>query len=316
MRTRLLTSIVALLAIALPSQAQQVWLAGLDPISRQAKYPGSPSDYMDMFQPGASWNKAAAAVQVFELGPKFVMEASDGMLAQIFADLKRRRIAVAIGASWLPGGDTCGKGVEGFTHPGTAKSVADRLHRLGGDVRYVVMDEPLYFGHKYDKQHACRWSIPEVAQNVAIAIAAFRQMFPSTEVCDAEPIAISDPGWVEEIAQWTQAYKTATAHTLACFHADVQWSGPWRTQLSALRARLHASGIQLGIIYNGDGSAQSGVEWTRQSEARFRMVESNPALIPDQALLQSWTRQPERMLPETLPGTMTHLVLQYLEIHR
>jgi hypothetical protein len=32
------------------------------------------------------------------------------------------------------------------------------------------MDEPLYFGHEYDKQHACRWSIPEVAQNVASAI--------------------------------------------------------------------------------------------------------------------------------------------------
>jgi hypothetical protein len=136
--------------MAASAQTPQIWLDSLDPISRHTKFPDTTSDYMDMFQPNAPWNRAAADMKVFELGPKFVMEASDGMLAQIFADLKRRNIGVAIGASWLPGSDACGKGVEGFTHSGTAESVANRIHRLGGDVEYVVMDEPLYFGHKYN----------------------------------------------------------------------------------------------------------------------------------------------------------------------
>jgi hypothetical protein len=45
------------------------------------------------------------------------------------------------------GGDACGRGVEGFTDPGTAESVANRIQRLGGNVQYVVLDEPLDFGH-------------------------------------------------------------------------------------------------------------------------------------------------------------------------
>ena len=301
---------------AASSAAPQVWLAGLDPISRNAKFPGSPSDYLDMFQPDAAWHRAAARVQVFELGPRFVIEAPDSTLAQIFTDLERRQIALAIGASWLPGGDTCGRGVEGFTHPGTADSVANRIHRLGGNVQYVVLDEPLYFGHRYDKQNACRWSIPEVAHNIAAGIAAFQRMFPQARICESEPVATPDAGWIEDIMQWTQAFKAATGRPLACFHADVQWSGPWQQQLSQLRSRLHAAGIQLGIIYNGDGTAQSGIEWTGQSEERFRMVENGAGLVPDQALLQSWTRQPDRMLPEDKPGTMTWLVNQYVDRKR
>ena len=74
-----------------------IWLGGLDPVSRHAKFPDMSSDYMDMFQPNAPWNHAAADVNVFELGPKFVMEASDEMLSQIFSDLKQRNISVAIG---------------------------------------------------------------------------------------------------------------------------------------------------------------------------------------------------------------------------
>jgi hypothetical protein len=36
-------------------------------------------------------------------------------------------------------------------------------------------------------------------------------------------------------------------------------------------------------------------------------------LVPDQALIQSWTRQPDRMLPENQPGTMTNMILQYAQ---
>jgi hypothetical protein len=329
MRTKSIATAVAVAAIfalatfgfcsgllAANPAAPQVWLAGVDPISRTAKFPGSPSDYLDMFQPDAAWRRAAARLQVFELGPRFVMEAPDSTLTQIFADLERRHIALAIGASWLPGGDACGRGVEGFTHPGTAESVANRIHRLGGNVQYVVLDEPLYFGHRYDKQNACRWSIPEVAHNIAAGIAAFERMFPQARICESEPVATPDAGWIEDIMQWTQAFKAATGQPLACLHADVQWSGPWQQQLPELRSRLHAAGIQLGIIYNGDGNAQSGIEWTRQSEQRFRTVENGARLVPDQALLQSWTRQPDHMLPEDKPGTMTWLVNQYVDSKR
>jgi hypothetical protein len=317
---RLLSLVVFCILVITPgiiavAQTPQIWLGGLDPISRHAKYPDTAWDYMDMFQRNAPWHLAAANVKVFELGTKFVTEASDEMLSQIFTDLRQRNIAVAIGASWLPGSDACGKGVEGFTHPGTAESVANRIHRLDGDVQYVVLDEPLYFGHTYNKQNACQWPIPEVASKVAVEIALFQRVFPSAQICDVEPVAAPDAGWVNQIMQWTQAYQAVAHQPLACFQADVQWTGPWQQQLTELKNRLHAAGMKLGIIYNGDGNAQTGLQWTQLSEQRVRMVEANSLLMPDQALIQSWTRQPDRMLPENQPGTMTNLVLQYVKLH-
>jgi hypothetical protein len=61
--------------MAASAQTPQIWLGSLDPISRHTKFPDTTSDYMDMFQPNAPWNRAAADMKVFELGPKFVMEA-------------------------------------------------------------------------------------------------------------------------------------------------------------------------------------------------------------------------------------------------
>ncbi|HEY0422520.1 MAG TPA: hypothetical protein VGC82_04270, partial [Rhodopila sp.] len=57
-------------------------------------------------------------------------------------------------------------------------------------------------------------------------------------------------------------------------------------------------------------------------EQRFAEVESDPALIPDHAILQTWMPYPTHMLPETQPGTMTWLVNRYrtaqtrLDLHR
>jgi hypothetical protein len=111
---------------------------------------------MDLFRANAPWSRVASIVKVFEVGPEFTMEAPDQMLLQVSSDLKRRGIALAIGAEWLPGSDTCGYRVEGFSHPGTAQSVAERFQRLGIDIAYVAFDEPLYYGHQYDRKNGCR----------------------------------------------------------------------------------------------------------------------------------------------------------------
>jgi hypothetical protein len=142
----------------------------------------------------------------------------------------------------------------------------------------------------------------------------FRQAFPSAQFCDAEPIAFPlSGGWTSTILQWTKTFQSATGVPLACFQADVQWTGPWQQQLSELKTRLHGAGIKLGVMYTGNGNARTGLEWVQQSVQRARAVEANPATAPDQALLQSWMRQPDHMLPETQPGTMTNLVLEYAQ---
>jgi hypothetical protein len=121
---------------------------------------------------------------------------------------------------------------------------------------------------------------------------------------------------------WADAYRGAAGVPLAFLQADVQWDGPWRDQLTDLRARLLKQSIKFGIIYNGDVDDQTGLAWTRHTEQRFAEIEAAPALIPDQAVLQTWMAHPTHMLPETQPGTMTWLVNRYvaaethLAVHR
>jgi hypothetical protein len=114
----------------------------------------------------------------------------------------------------------------------------------------------------------------------------------------------------KEVLQWTEAYRTAVGEPLTFFHADMTWDSPlWSEQLKALSSYTHAKGIKLGIIYNGAG--KTGMEWTRTAEQRFMDVESRLKIVPNLAIIQTWDPQPDHMMPDSQPGTLTNLVLRY-----
>ncbi|HEX8781944.1 MAG TPA: hypothetical protein VF764_01130, partial [Steroidobacteraceae bacterium] len=54
------------------------------------------ADYLDLFTPNAAWPQAAAHVRVFKLYTQMILYLSDAQLSGIFADLKRRHIAMAV----------------------------------------------------------------------------------------------------------------------------------------------------------------------------------------------------------------------------
>jgi hypothetical protein len=145
-------------------------------------------------------------------------------------------------------------------------------------------------------------------------VAVIKAAFPRVEIGDIEPLAApQQPGdWLSEISQWIVAYGKAVGTPLHSFDADLTWSGPWQPQLRSLASTLRAAGVSFGVIYDGDSTDSTGVEWVQHAVDRFTQVESNPATTPDRAILQSWTLQPSHMLPETEPGTMTYLVNSYL----
>jgi hypothetical protein len=175
------------------------------------------------------------------------------------------------------------------------------------------MDEPLDFGHYSNLPNACHSSVADIAADVAGKVRAIRRVFPEVQIGDIEVIGHS--GWEDDIdtlMQWTKAYQDATGEPLAFLHFDVVWSGRWRQQLALLAPRLHAAGIKIGVIYNGDPDDQSDLAWTSHAEQRFSAIEADRAISPDHAILQTWMPHPSHMLPETQPGTMTWLVNRYL----
>ena len=319
---RLLSVFVAWLVLAggQDAPAAEIWLSGVPSGLRQRMFQESESDYFELFKPEAAWSKSAQHVKVFQFNG--VLHQSDDELKAMFADLKRRHITLATEMGLLTGKDgsgqqACGVGVEGFGASDATRAIAERIKKNGGELRYVAMDEPLFYGRYFKGKNACQWSMSDVARDIAPRAAILREIFPSVEIGDVEPVGAAQnmpPDWVGQIAQWIQVYQQVVGQKLSFFRADVAWTSPWQQQLAAVKRLAHARGMKFSVIYDGGGSKQENdILWTQEAAQRFHAVESNPSLAPDQVIFQSWARWPHKMLPETQPGTMTNLVLKYVE---
>ena len=145
----------------------ELWLSGLDTVTRAALSDGGPSDFLELFQPNSRWNAAASKVRVFKVSTQFLMRAPDEYLVTVFNGLRERHIALAVELGLLSGDGRCGVGMEGYSAPKTGEVLAERVRRLGGELSYVALDEQLWFGKYAEKPTSCHSSIDEIAQEVA-----------------------------------------------------------------------------------------------------------------------------------------------------
>lgn len=289
---------------------QEIWLSGVDPVVwHRQKGHTQPNDFMDMFDTSAPWRRAAGETQVFMVDPDFIIYGQEDMVSRMVADLKRRHIGLAVEMGLLYGDLKCGK-MEGYLDPSAAWTLATRLKKLGGELEYVVADEPLFFGHR-QQPGGCMFPMPEVARQVVKQVGVMRRIFPNLKVGDSEPIGQLHPDdWVQEITQWLDVYQAAAGEPFAFIHVDIAWESPlWQDHLKTLTAFTRKKGIKLGIIYNGAG--KTGVEWTQRAEQRFTDIESRLKIVPDLAVIQTWEPQPDHMMPDSQPGTLTNLVIRY-----
>ena len=118
-----------------------------------------------MFNPDAPWTRTASQTKVVKLG--FVDRARDIDLQQAFSDLKRRHIALALETSILIRSDQCGSTSEAYGRPGDLKNKLEKIKRNGGDLQYIAMDEPYYYGHEDSEPGACHQSAEEIAREIA-----------------------------------------------------------------------------------------------------------------------------------------------------
>ncbi len=309
MRLRKILFAVALLLGICQAHAREIWLSGLDQITRARKEPGAASDFMLLFEPGAPWTAAEKKVHVLKVSTPFLLNGSEEDLRKAFAGLKERNIRLGVETGFLSGDGVCGKGMEGFAAAGTAAVLAARVKRLGGDLSYVAMDAPLWFGRYANSKTACHWEISAIAHQVAEGVAMISRSFPSVKVGDIEPLGVpATIPWMNDISQWSEAYRSATGTKLAFLHADVQWRGDWQSQLKAASHFAADSGMQFGVIINSNYPDNNDNDWTENAKGRLTAVRSDLGSLPDQVIVQSWTVAPRRFLPETQPGTLTNLV--------
>ena len=271
------------------------------------------ADYLDLFSASAPWGNAAARVTVFKIYAAevdFIFD--DASLRNMFADLKRRHIALAMEWGPLEAVGSCGVGIEGF-NGGIGLRLAQKIRDLGGSLQYVAFDEPFEFGSVYAGPNACQWSAQQVAHDAAQHLAQIRSVFPDVVAGDIEvvPDAVAMDTWLGAYQQWFDAWEAETGKRFAFFHFDVDWASDWKPAAAALARALRARRVPVGQIYIGAGDATTDAAWLASAEQRAADVETRVGFGPDQVIFQSWEPLPHHVLPETDPTAFTYLIDWY-----
>jgi hypothetical protein len=281
---------------------------------------------MDMFTPDAPWKIAASHTQGFMLQGAFVARASQGQLNSVVFDLNRRgiAIAVAVGVMNVPHDPPSGCGglgnVEGYGTVQQAAKIAGAIKAAGGRIKYLVMDEPLYFGHYYSqvpgKGAGCHSSIQQIVQLIKPTLDVYRQTFPDLIVGEVEPTFFIDgqTDWRGDFSSWAAAYRATTGRPLAFMHLDIEW--PLHNGVEDALAVYGASqGLQrqgllgkIGIIYNGSRQDKSDESWMKAARDHLMLMEGQNKLRPEHIIFQSWTPNPTHAMPESDPNALTSLV--------
>jgi uncharacterized protein (TIGR03437 family) len=272
---------------------------------------------MDLFTDTAPWSKAASRVRIFKLYASVFLDGylsgslTDDQIRQVLADISRRHMALAV--EWGPLiPQNCGTAVEGFTG-NDAQKLATRIQQLGGNLEYIMMDEPLRFGGLYSGQNACNWTPEQVAHNAVQAVNVVRSVFPNIIVGDSELIPDNEesPDWLAKYLDWFSAWQKAYGKPLAFFHADVDRGYPtWRDDVAAVRQATAQAGIPFGMIYNGQLLDLTDADWISDAVNFFIDYELH-STPPGQVIFQSWNNQPKQVLPETDPSSFTYVIDRY-----
>jgi hypothetical protein len=265
-------------------------------------------DFFALFDAGAPWDAAAAHIQVFKMYEQ-IMAFPDASLRTMFADLRRRHIALALEFGPLLV-VTCGGGMEGFRGD-RGLQTAQRIRDLGGVLQYIAFDEPYFFGAIADGPTACHYTPDEVAANAKQSVDTLRTVFPDLVVGDIEvvPTGAGDPAWLDGYQRWVDAWQRVTGEPLAFFDFDVPIDGDWRGGVEAMRQALKIRSVPFGLIYVGEGS--SDAEWVASAAQFASDYENKGGTLPDQRIFQSWIRCPTHALPETDSNTFTYAINRY-----
>lgn len=291
---------------------QLIWFAPHDSALRPWGISGS-TDYADLFTGAAPWSRSSSRVSIFKVYASIINTSlpnaiTDAQIRQAFVDLERRGISLAV--EWGPltpeaGARQCGMGVEGFDGV-NALVIANRIKDLGGNLRYIAMDEPFHYATS-----VCKWTPQQIAANAAISIAEMKRIFPNVLIGDIEPIP-GDPQVWPKYGEWIDAIEAAMGQPLTFFHADIDWRrSDYPQAFETIRQTVATKRIPLGVIYNGTDSDTTDLGWVSNAQKHYESVEVQLGLIPEHAIFQSWNRNPRHLLPESDPTTFTHLINTY-----
>jgi hypothetical protein len=270
---------------------------------------------MDLFGANAAWGDTASRVGVFKIYPQWAGHASDSDLRKQFNDLRKRGISLALEYGPLSYSHDCAKGLPGEGAGGdNLANVAKRIRQDGGELKYIAMDEPLFFAGMAPGNNTCTWSVDKVAEDAATHLDTVKAVFPDVQFGDTEPLGFSKQPVAQELARYLagiRAFEKALGRPIAFFHLDLNWNSPeLGSDLQQAKQMLASENVPMGIIYDGSALATSDSQWLRLAEKHIHQVESAIG-SPSMVIFQSWHAYPKKLLPETDSDSFTYLLREY-----
>lgn len=282
-----------------PLNSPEIWVtATSQPSKALPNWVGIRTDASDQWKPDAAWPNVAAHARVAKLSAGNIENTSEANLKAVIDEVRRRHIALALEIGPLVRTSACGPPTESYGHQGETEAILQRIHDAGGQLDYVAMDEPFYYGHV--DPGGCRLPSIEIARQVATSVASMRRIFPNLKVGDIEVVE-ADPSKQPELLQWIDDYRTAVGEPLAFLHADVAWSESAIHTLPSLAAGLHQRHVPFGIIYTASGNMESDLEWTHSALDHAAKIETALGVHPDAAIFQTWCAIPPTFSPKPKP---------------
>ena len=311
-----------------PSAApeHEIWLA---PQSLPPPPAAQDADFMSMFTPSAPWSFTSSHTQVFKLYGSYLPFAAQDEINTVVADLNQRGIDIALEVGVMNVGPATtnppcgGMGVlEGYGTPFLANLISAKIKEAGGQIKYIVMDEPIYYGHYYDGPHACQNTLNEILNLVTPTLAAYIDQFPDVIIGEAEPASqtATYPGWQNDLLTWATMFKQTLGAPLAFMQLDILWTnGPIYSDLQNPLAyyaevkQLQSQGLieRVGIIHDASPLDTTDAAWAQDTRNHIMWMEGHFGLRPDQDIFQSFLPNPTHALPESDPEALTSLVPWY-----
>jgi hypothetical protein len=319
----LLSSVVfSILTVGLLSSAahaQQIWFSPGDDLEVNGVV--AHPDFMRLFDSPSPWPTGLGHVNVMQLRAPWFLRMPLETDQVVVSLLTQHNIALAVPLGFVSS-DTCGQGVEGIGSARQQNVYPREMKKRGIQLDYVVMDEPLYYGHDYGGKNACQFSISQVVASVVENVKMIRSYYPNVRFVWVEPPQALTVG-PREIAEFLDDYKASLGEYPVSVRFDIawgrvdKWTREWRADLPGHIRILKARGIGYGIIYNAgrvNGRLpNTDQDWISSAKGNVADWKRTIADTPNQVIIQTWTANPVRIVPESDPSTMTGYLKWFIE---
>lgn len=275
--------------------------------------PDGAIDFHDLFEEGAAWQDAIANLDAVKLHSWMIRHyLTDDELIRISDFLNANEVALIIEAEPLdpPDPAECDH-TESYEGPYEIEN-AQRLSDLGVEVAAYAVEQPFSYGYKLEGPGACRYELDRVLSEVVAWADDLRAIFPDIPIGSIEALWDLPMTTPADFGEWLDAWTEAMGEPPAFQHVDVNWAIPdWPEILRGIEEEVESRGIPFGPLYTGWNEGDNDA-WIDRAVSHFAIYEGDWGGTPGHFTIQSWSPQPDRLLPDDDVHAMTNIINRYL----